>query len=286
MLLLLTAVLTIPAGLDLYMPVPEENPLTEEKIAQGRRLFFDRRLSRDGSLSCSSCHDPKRAFSDGRAVAVGVKGRKGNRNAPALINRGYGKAFFWDARTATLEEQVLQPITNPKELDMTLRELEARLRLPAQEISRALSSFVRGILSGSSPYDRYLDGDRDALSEEARRGLQLFRGKGNCITCHVTPNFTDEKLHNTGVSWRTGSLGDAGRENGSFKTPTLREAARTAPYMHDGSLKTLTEVIDFYDQGGNVNPHLDRELRPLRFTSREKLDLIAFLESLSGRISW
>ena len=160
MLLLLAAAVTIPLGLDLYLPVPEDNPLTAEKIDQGRRLFFDRRLSRDGSVACSSCHDPTRASSDGRTVAVGVFGRQGRRNVPALINRGYGRSFFWDGRVATLEEQVLKPIQDPNEMDMTLLEAAARVGLPAEEISRALASYVRSILSGDSPFDRFINGDR------------------------------------------------------------------------------------------------------------------------------
>src|SRR5947207_15478458 len=140
-MLLLLAAVRIPVGLDLYLPAPEENPVTADKIELGRRLFFDRRLSRDGSIACSSCHDPERAFSDGRALAVGVFGRQGRRNSPALINRGYGRSFFWDGRVATLEEQVLKPIQDPNEMDMTLPEASARVGFSAQEISRALSSY-------------------------------------------------------------------------------------------------------------------------------------------------
>ena len=142
MLLVLTlaAVVAIPLGLDLYMPVPEENPLTVEKIELGRRLFFDRRLSRDGSIACSSCHEPARGFSDGRAVAVGVFGRQGHRNAPALINRGYGRAFFWDGRSPSLEEQVLKPIQDPNEMDLTLDEASSRVNLEADRKSTRLNS--------------------------------------------------------------------------------------------------------------------------------------------------
>jgi cytochrome c peroxidase len=274
----------IPLGLDLFMPVPEENPLTAEKIQQGRRLFFDRRLSRDGSISCSSCHDPERAFSDGRAIGVGVFQRKGRRNSPALINRGYGRSFFWDGRVASLEEQVLKPIEDPNEMGLPLAEAAARVSLAPEEIARALASFVRSILSGDSPFDRYINGDRTALTMEQQAGLQLFRGKANCIACHVGPNFTDERLHNTGVAWRDGRFTDAGAGQGNFKTPTLREIARTAPYMHDGSLATLQEVIEYYDRGGNQSPGLDPEIRPLRLTAAEKQDLLAFLHSLAGRI--
>src|SRR5882724_11818464 len=157
MLLLLAAAITIPLGLDLYMPVPEENPLTTESVELGRRLFFDRRLSRDGSVSCSSCHDPERAFSDGRAIAVGVLGRQGRRNAPALINRGYGRSFFWDGRVATLEDQVLKPIEDPNEMDLPLREASDRVGQPPSEISRALASYIRSILSGDSPFDSFIN---------------------------------------------------------------------------------------------------------------------------------
>src|SRR6266852_5235070 len=182
------------------MPVPEDNPLTAEKIALGRRLFFDRRLSRDGSISCASCHDPSRAFSDGRPVTAGVFGRQGRRNASAIVNRGYGRSFFWDGRAATLEEQVLKPIQDPNEMDLTLPEAAFRTGLPAEEISRALASYVRSILSGDSPFDRFIGGDLSALSAGQQAGLQLFRGKANCVACHVGPNFTDERLHNTGVA--------------------------------------------------------------------------------------
>jgi cytochrome c peroxidase len=282
-MLLLAAALTIPLGLDLFLPAPEDNPLTAEKIQLGRRLFFDRRLSRDGSVACSSCHDPDRAFSDGRPVAIGVFGRRGRRNAPALLNRAYGRLFFWDGRVATLEEQVLKPIEDPNEMDLPLAEAASRVALAPQEISRALASFVRSILSGDSPFDRFVNGDRAALSSEEQSGLQLFRGKADCVACHVGPNFTDERLHNTGIAWRNGRFTDLGAGEGNFKTPTLREAARTAPYMHDGSLATLQDVVEYYDRGGNRNPHLDAELHPLYLSLQEKTDLVLFLRSLSSR---
>jgi cytochrome c peroxidase len=306
----LLAALVIPLGLDLYLPVPEENPLTVEKIELGRRLFNDRRLSRDESIACASCHNPDRAFSDGRAVPVGVFGREGRRNAPALINRGYGRAFFWDgrARTRTLEEQVLKPIQDPNEMDLTLDEASSRVGLDAATMSRALASYVRSILSGDSPYDRLTNGDRAALSSGQQAGLQIFRGKGNCTACHVGPNFTDERLHNTGVAWRDhstlrpaqgrpepsrgtkssgqagGYFADEGAGNGTFKTPTLREVAHTAPYMHDGSMPTLEEVVDFYDKGGRSNPSIDPEVHLLQLSGEEKQVLVAFLKSLSGWI--
>ncbi len=301
MLLLLLAALAIPLGLDLYMPVPEENPLTVEKIELGRRLFNDRRLSRDGTIACTSCHDPNRAFSDGRATAVGVSGRTGRRNAPALINRGYGRAFFWDGRVRTLEEQVLKPIEDPNEMDLPVADAANRVGLTTEDLSRALAGYVRAILSGDSPYDRFVNGERAALSPEEQRGLQLFRGKGNCTACHVGPNFSDERLHNTGVAWRdpptpsassgqpssgqvAGYFADPGAGDGTFKTPTLREVARTAPYMHDGSFATLEHVVEFYDDGGRPNPNIDPEIHPLHLPADEQQALVVFLKSLSGTI--
>ena len=283
--------IAIPLGLDLYLPVPESNPLTADKVALGRQLFHDRRLSRDGSIACATCHIPNRAFSSPLPVAIGVDGRPGRRNAPALINRGYGRAFFWDGRVSTLEEQVLHPIQDPNEMDLSLKEASARMRLDAPTLSRALASYIRSILSGNSPYDRSVNGNRSALSREQQFGLQVFRGKGNCTACHVGPNFTDEQFHNTGVAWRDGRLSDEGRfavsgnprDHGAFKTPTLREVARTAPYMHDGSFAKLEEVIEFYSEGGRASAYLDPLIRPRNFTPEEKHALVAFLQSLNGR---
>ena len=290
LLMLFALALAIPLGLDLYMPVPEDNPLTAERIERGRELFFDTRLSRDRTVACASCHDPQRGFTDGRSVAIGVFNRVGRRSAPTLVNRGYGRSFFWDGRAATLEEQVLQPIQDPNEMDMTLPEVSARVGMPIEEVARSLATFVRSLLSGNSPFDRFVNGDRSALTGEQQRGMQLFRGKANCTACHVGPTFSDERFHNTGVAWREGWLQDEGRsavtgrseDSGAFKTPTLREISRTAPYMHDGSLLTLADVIDFYDKGGSTNPRLDPELRPLHLTAPEKAALVAFLHALDG----
>ena len=282
--ILLAAAVVIPLGLDLYLPAPEDNPVTSEKIEVGRQLFFDKRLSRDGSVSCSSCHDPEHAFADTRPIAVGVLGRRGKRNSPALINRGYGRKFFWDARVSSLEEQVLKPIEDPNEMDLPMADAEARVGLDRRTMAFALASFVRSILSGDSRYDRYIAGSKEALSIEEVAGLQLFRGKAGCVSCHVGPVFSDEQLHNTGVAWKGGRLMDEGAGGGRFKTPGLREVSRSAPYMHDGSLATLQDVIDYYDRGGRANPDLDQEIRPLHLTAAEKRDLAAFLRSLaSGR---
>lgn len=301
MLRVVVAALVIPLGLDLYMPVPEDNPITADKIELGWRLFNDRRLSRDTTVACSSCHDPDNAFAKPDVISPGAFGRRGRRNAPALINRGWGRAFFWDGRVATLEEQVLKPIEDPNEMDLSIAEASERVAVSPQTMSRALATYIRSIMSGNAPYDRYVNGDRAALSTEAQAGLRVFRGKGNCTACHVGPNFTDEKLHNTGIAWagqagRTetaGSFRDEGRaaisgkpeDRGAFKTPTLREIERSAPYMHDGSLASLDEVVDYYDRGGNRHALLDPEVRPIGLTTLEKQALIAFLRSLTGTMN-
>jgi cytochrome c peroxidase len=284
LLLFTLLVLNPPLGLDLYRPAPEDNPITKERVKLGRKLFFDKRLSRDGTVACATCHDPQRAFTDGRPVAVGIEGRKGTRNVPTLVNRAWGRVFFLDGRAPTLEKQALEPIQNPIEMGLTLGEIKGRVGLEPEEVARALASYVRTILSGDSPYDKYVNGDQKALSAKAQAGLAVFRGKGRCTTCHAGPTLTDERMHNTGVAWRDGRLTDPGAGQGAFKVPTLREVVRTAPYMHDGSLATLEEVVDFYDRGGNPNPYLDEDIRPLHLTPDEKGALVEFLRSLSGRV--
>jgi cytochrome c peroxidase len=228
------------------------------------------------------------------------------RRVPTLINRGYGSAFFWDGRAATLEDQVLQPIANPNELGTTVQEAIARVDADptyradfqrafqtgpdAQTMARALASYVRSIVSGNSLYDRFIKGDATAMTAQQQRGLELFKGKANCVTCHSGPNFTDEQFHNTGVAYRTGALRDEGRyaythiasDLGAFKTPTLRDVAESAPYMHDGSISTLKDIVDFYDLNGIANPYLDPKIHPLHLSDQEKTDLIAFLGALSG----
>jgi cytochrome c peroxidase len=289
----------VPLGLDSYLPAPETNPITAEKAALGRRLFFEKLLSRDRSVSCATCHLPERAFTDDKAVAVGVAGRRGARRTPAILNRGYGKSFFWDGSAPSLEEQVLKPVSNPVEMDLTIDEAVARLNESGQyppldrtSLAAALATYVRTILAGDSPYDRYVAGDRNALTPEQLAGLRLFRGKANCASCHLGPNLTDEQFHNTGTGWVDGKFADAGRfaitgrerDRGAFKTPTLREVAGRGPFMHDGSLATLEDVIEHYNDGGNRNPSLDSEIRRLQLTAEEKRALIVFLRALSGTV--
>jgi cytochrome c peroxidase len=239
-----------------------------------------------------------------------VYGRRGERNAPTLINRAYGRAFFWDGRTTTLESQVLHPIRDSVEMGQPIPALIERLRadrtyrsafarsygagsIDSQAVARALASYVRTLRSGAASIDRWRDGDTTALSASARRGLALFTGRANCVTCHVGPNFTDEEFHNTGVSFRHSRYAervDSGRARvtgrpddvGSFKTPTLRDVSRTAPYMHDGSLATLQDVVDFYDSGGIANANLDVEIKPLGLTREQRHDLVSLLIALTG----
>lgn len=295
-------------GLETHMRVPEDNPLTPGRAALGRRLFFDPALSRDGTLSCATCHDPARGFADDKTVAVGIGGRRGTRNAPSLVNRGWGETFFWDGRVASLEAQVLEPIRNPVELGTSVPDVVARLRADgryagefrtvfgrppdAAALAHALATYVRSIRSGDSPVDRYRDGDRTALSAEARLGLRVFGIRGLCTTCHAGPTFTDERFHNTGIAWDGRRFTDRGREAitgrpedlGRFRTPPLREVAHTAPYMHDGSLATLEDVVEFYDRGGRPNPNLDSEIMPLGLSAQEKAGLVAFLRALAGTV--
>lgn len=294
----------VPLGLDLVAPVPRTNALTPAKVELGRKLFFDPVLSEDRSRSCASCHDPSRYFTDGRARAIGVGGREGPRNVPSLLNAAYGRSFFWDGRAESLEAQVLQPIEGRDELRLDVAELVRRLdnredyrrafrasfgddAVSPDRVARALASYLRTLRSGDAPIDRFLHGDATALAPEAQRGFRLFVGRANCGVCHLAPLFTDHDFHNTGISWGASDVGRIAvtgieADRGAFKTPSLRNVAMTAPYMHDGSLATLEEVVEHYDRGGTPNPFLDEELQPLGLTDSEKLQLIAFLASLTG----
>jgi cytochrome c peroxidase len=285
---------------------PRDNQPTEAKISLGRQLYFDPRLSSDSTISCATCHDPAKGWSNGEQFATGVEKQVGGRNSPTIINTAYGRMQFWDGRAASLEEQALGPIQNPIEMSMTLGDVVERLnridgyREQFQEIfgtdvtedgvARAIAAYERTVLSGNAPYDRFKAGDEAALTEEARRGSELFFGKAHCSACHVGSNFTDNAFHNIGIGMDVDEP-DPGRfaisglegDTGAHKTPTLREIARTGPYMHDGSMATLEAVIEHYNKGGIANPYLDEEIFELDLSEQEQADLLAFLvEGLAG----
>jgi cytochrome c peroxidase len=279
----MAASITVPLGLDRFIPAPAGNPLTPESIALGKSLFSDTRLSRNQTISCATCHDPHFAFSDPLPTAKGIQGLIGTRRSPRLANRAWGKSFFWDGRASTLEEQVLGPIANPIEMDLDPAIAAKRVGLNVRQMQTALASYVRSILSGDSPYDRFLAGDRFALDSRQQKGLALFRGKAGCSSCHPGPNLTDEEFHATGVGTDPGrfAVTHSPEDKGAFKTPSLRDAARTPPYMHNGSLATLADVIHFYNESKNSR---DPEMRPLHLSPEEEAALVAFLEALNGKI--
>jgi cytochrome c peroxidase len=297
--------LNVPLGLK-PLRVPKDNPLTREKVELGKQLFFDKRLSRDNTVSCASCHDPAKGWSNGERFATGIEGKVGGRSAPTIMNAAYQSLQFWDGRAIELEGQALGPIQNPIEMDMKLSDLVGKLNkiqgyrqqfqkvfgteVTAEGVAKAIASFERTILTGGAPYDRFQAGDKNALSESAQRGMTVFFNKAFCSACHAGPNFTDGGFHNIGIGMDQKDP-DVGREEhskqlgdrGSFKTPTLREIARTAPYMHDGSLKSLEDVLDYYSRGGIPNPQQDEEIFALKLNDQDKKDLLAFLrEGLSS----
>jgi cytochrome c peroxidase len=310
------AVVEIRAPLGLpQISIPADNPPTAETIALGRKLFYDVRLSKDNSLACASCHNPQISFTDGRKFPTGVGGMTGIRNTPTLLNAAYFPLQFWDGRASSLEEQSADPIANPLEMNQTHELSVSKINAdPAYKaafeqafgagpvtlgkIEKSLASFERTLLSGNSPFDQYeFGGDKKALTASAIRGLTIFVDpkRGNCVTCHTIDKtyalFTDGKFHNTGAGVNgEGEFTDLGRYNqtkleadrGAFKTPTLRNVAKTGPYMHDGSLKTLKDVVDFYAGGGNSNPHLDNEIRAISLSGQDRADLVEFLQSLNG----
>lgn len=284
--------------------IPPDNPLTAEKISLGKQLYFDTRLSADGTIACATCHASDKGFSDGRPTSTGIKEQVGGRNAPVTINRLFSQDQFWDGRSPSLEDQALGPVQNPIEMGHTLQAMVATLDklggyreqfkkafgtgVTKEGVAQAIASFERTLLCGNSAFDKFKAGDKKALSASAQRGLTLFNGKGNCVACHTGFNFTDESYHNLGVGIDKKDP-DLGRfkvtkkesDKGAFKTPTLRNIAASAPYLHDGSAKTLEEVIELYDKGGIKNPNLSSEIRPLKLTVQQKGDLSAFMKSLS-----
>lgn len=294
--------------------IPPDNPMTLQKVKLGRKLFFEKSLSLDGSISCATCHIPDKGFSSPERFSAGVGGKRGNRHAPTIINRLYSAAQFWDGRASSLEDQALGPVQNPVEMGMpdmrlvveTLQKdpsyaLEFKSAFPpdgaitADRVAKAIACFERTIVSGNSPFDRFIAGDKTALSEAAQRGWKLFKdeNKGDCETCHVGANFTDENYNNLGIGMKA-ARPDLGRyvisrlegHQGAFKTPTLRDVSRRGPYMHDGSQGTLEEVVEFYSRGGHANRYLSPKVKVLRLSPQEQRDLVEFLKALEGEVTW
>ncbi len=311
------------------VPIPAHNPQTPEKIELGKKLFFDRRLSGDGTMSCATCHDPEQAFTDGLDIALSYPTTKNWRNSPTLINVAFQKYLFHDGRTGTLEEQALFPMMSAFEMNQNLDFLEEEIRQvpeyaeafnkifsgePTKErIGMVIASFERTLISQNSPLDRYLNGDRKALSENARKGLKIFTGRGKCADCHFGVNLSDDRFYALSVPENPALLNDPRvistmrfvakvykfkeyrtlkQDPGrylitrnmfhwkEFKTPMLREISKTAPYMHNGVFNTLDEVIEFFNQGGGKG---NTVLKPLGLSADEKKYLKAFLvEALTG----
>jgi cytochrome c peroxidase len=290
----------VPLGLKPLKPL-KSNPQTPEKIELGKQLYFDKRLSADNSISCASCHDPKKGWSNGEATAEGFEGQRGGRSSPTILNSAYHRMQFWDGRAGSLEEQALGPIANPIEMNLPVEEAIKRLKgidgyvkqfeavfddgLTAENVAKAIAAFERTVLAGNSPYDRYKAGDKTALSEQAEMGRKLFFGKANCSACHAGAHFSDNAFHNIGVGMDQENP-DMGRQaisklagdTGAFKTPPLRDIAKSAPYMHDGSLATLEDVVEFYSKGGIANEFLDEEIFELKLSDEQKAALVVFLK--------
>ena len=296
-----------PLGLEKLPESPAENPLTPAKVKLGRKLFFDPILSSDGTVSCASCHQPEYGFASPEPMAIGLRGEKTKRNAPSLINRAYGKHFFWDGRSATLEQQAMGPLSNPSELGGDLKKVLSSLTasekyvamfedafgadsVSIENVTKAIASFERTLIRGNSGVDQFRSAKYEALNREARQGMWIFESRGGCWKCHSGPNFTDEAFHNTGVSFGqkdrdTGRFQFTGKEvdRFRFKTPSLRDVERTAPYMHDGSMKTLEEVVEFYSKGGSRGDSaLDEKMLPINLTDEEKVFLVEFLKALNS----
>jgi cytochrome c peroxidase len=291
-------------------------------VRLGRWLFFDTRLSADGTVACATCHQPEHAFSMRQPVATGIRGQKGRRKSPTVINRAATLApyFFWDGRASSLEMQALGPVENPVEMGNTHTAMIATLsrvqgyapyfaeafgtpEITKERVAHAIADYERTRMSGNSPYDRWRRlKDQEAVPAPVKLGHELFFGKAGCSQCHVSGNnFTDTMFHNIGIGWNpeTQSFSDEGRyavtkgapgtgavdgDRGAFKTPTLRDVARHPPYMHDGSIATLREVVEYYNRGGNKNPNLDPKMPKgtLGLTPAEVDALVAMMEALDG----
>jgi cytochrome c peroxidase len=286
---------------------PADNLPTKERLELGRKLYFDKRLSRDVSMSCASCHDPEKGWADGNPRATGFGQKELGRHSPTVINTAYNTAQFWDGRTDTLEQQAVGPIMAAGEMSMKSPEDVLEILTKAREyqgafeaaydsgpsmdnIGRAIAAFERLVITGPSRFDAYVTGDKSALTESEKRGLIVFTTTASCTACHNGPNFTDNKYHALGVRQAGPLAVDLGRfevtknpaDQHGFKTPGLRNIEQSAPYMHDGSLATLEEVVEFYNKGGEHEDIRSDLIKPLNLPASQKADLVAFLRSLSG----
>ena len=282
----------------------ETAKLIDPKVELGRKLFFDPILSKDGKISCASCHKPEHGFADDKPVSEGINGLQGTRNTPTCFNSANLKFLFWDGRAQSLEEQALGPIKNPKEMGESIKGVLTKLNnnpkyvkefavafsqtpINTSQVLSAIAEFERTLISKDSDYDRYIAGDKKALSPNAKRGMDLFFGKAKCFECHKGPGFTDGDFHNVGLPVTDdvgrSAISITGKDTRKFKTPTLREIANTAPYFHTGQFETLEQVIAFYNAGGGLDDYKDPLKKPLTLNQQEQKDLIVFLKSLSGR---
>lgn len=285
------------------IPFPSQNPYTPEKAALGKMLFFDPRLSRDQNLNCASCHNPSFGWEVPLAKAVGAGGAPLRRQSPTVLNHAWASHFFWDGRASSYEEQARGPIESKAEMDVKLSEVVRRLNevsdyrkafhlafpsdgLTENTILKALATFERTLVSGTAPFDRWINGDESAISASAKRGFMLFNGKARCSACHTGWSFTDDKFHDIGLpdAADKGRFEVTGKQEDMYamKTPGLRDIAHRAPFGHDGSLPTLEAVVAHYVSGGVSRPSRSPLIQPLALSSEEANDLIAFMKTLSS----
>jgi cytochrome c peroxidase len=287
------------------VPHPEDNAPTPERIHLGKTLFFDPRLSGSNAISCASCHNPGFSWGDGLPRGVGHGSKQLSRRTPTILNTAYAELLFWDGRASSLEEQALGPIAAPGEMNLSHEDLIAKLQgitgykpmfdaaypgegITLQTVAKAIAAFERTVISGTAPFDKWISGDENAISDSAKRGFDLFNTKAACVKCHSGWNFTDHGFHDIGIRGedlgRGAHLPDIEAVQYAFKTPTLRNVAHRAPYMHDGSEKTLRDVVEFYARGGDVRrPSLSNEIKPLNLTPEEVEDICNFMLSLTSQ---
>ena len=289
------------------VPIPANNPQTPAKVELGKQLFFDPRLSGNDHWACATCHNPSFGYGDGlpRSLGFGDEQELG-RHSPTIINIAYNSSQFWDGRAATMEEQAMGPIVAKREMNSDPKQMVAKLEaLPAynqqfkqvfgespslKNVGMAIAAFERTIVTGDSAFDRYVKGDKKALTDQEKRGLVLYVSKAACTQCHAGPNFTDNSFHSLGLPQAGPAKKDLGRyevtkdpkDKGAFKVPSLRNITMTAPYMHTGALATLDDVVEFYNQGGGPGPNKSPKMLKINLTDPEKKDLVAFLRSLTG----